>query len=87
MTDEYDVPLAKAFEHGYYEQMISLIRYLPGKALKTNNSLRFAVKTEVLRRKDCKNMCKHFNTTGLCFPEEHYMVNIDGRLEEIKRMG
>lgn len=27
-------------------------------------------------------MWKHFNTTGLCFPEEHYMVNIDGRLEE-----
>lgn len=31
-------------------------------------------------------MCKHFNTTGLCFPEEHYMVNIDGRLEEIRQM-
>ena len=31
-------------------------------------------------------MCKHFNTTGLCFPDEHYMVNIDGRLEEIKGM-
>ena len=36
LIDEYDVPLAKAFEYGYYEQMISLIRNLLGKALKTS---------------------------------------------------
>lgn len=49
LIDEYDVPLAKAFEYGYYEQMISLIRNLLGKALKTNHSLRFAVLTGCLR--------------------------------------
>ena len=49
MIDEYDVPLAKAFENGYYEQMISLIRNWFGQALKTNNSLRFAVLTGCMR--------------------------------------
>lgn len=49
LIDEYDVPLAKAFENGYYEQMISLIRNWFGQALKTNNSLRFAVLTGCMR--------------------------------------
>lgn len=31
-------------------------------------------------------MRKYFNTTGLCYPDEHYMVNIDGRLDEIKEL-
>ncbi len=31
-------------------------------------------------------MSKCFNTTGLCYPEEHYMVNIDKRLQEIERL-
>ena len=45
LIDEYDVPLAKAHANGYYDQMISLIRNLLGEALKTNNSLKFAVLT------------------------------------------
>ncbi len=49
LIDEYDVPLAKAHAHGYYDQMISLIRSLLGEALKTNNSLKFAVLTGCLR--------------------------------------
>ena len=43
LIDEYDVPLSKAYDNGYYEQMISLLRNLLGQALKTNNSLKFAV--------------------------------------------
>ena len=49
LIDEYDVPLAKAHEKGYYDQMISLIRNLLGEALKTNNSLKLAVLTGCLR--------------------------------------
>ncbi|MDE7312066.1 MAG: ATP-binding protein [Eubacterium sp.] len=49
LIDEYDVPLAKSFENGYYDQMIDLIRGLLGQALKTNNSLKFAVLTGCLR--------------------------------------
>ena len=49
LIDEYDVPLAKAFENGYYDQMIFLIRNLLEQALKTNNSLKFAVMTGCMR--------------------------------------
>lgn len=49
LIDEYDVPLAKAHANGYYDRMISLIRNLLGEALKTNNSLKFAVLTGCLR--------------------------------------
>ncbi|MDO5551479.1 MAG: AAA family ATPase, partial [Lachnospiraceae bacterium] len=49
LIDEYDVPLAKAFQHGYYEEMVSLIRGLFGQALKTNEFLQFAVLTGCLR--------------------------------------
>lgn len=49
LIDEYDVPLDKAFQHGYYNEMVSLIRGLLGQALKTNNSLQFAVLTGCLR--------------------------------------
>lgn len=49
LIDEYDVPLDKAFQHGYYKEMVSLIRGLFGEALKTNASLQFAVLTGCLR--------------------------------------
>jgi hypothetical protein len=49
LIDEYDVPLAKAYANGYYDQMISLIRSLLGEALKTNASLKLAVLTGCLR--------------------------------------
>ena len=48
-VDEYDVPLDKAFQHGYYKEMVSLIRGLFGQALKTNDDLQFAVLTGCLR--------------------------------------
>ena len=49
LIDEYDVPLDKAFPHGYYKEMVHFIRGLLGEALKTNDSLSFAVLTGCLR--------------------------------------
>lgn len=49
LIDEYDVPLDKAFQHGYYREMVALIRAMFGRALKTNEALAFAVLTECLR--------------------------------------
>ena len=49
LIDEYDVPLDKAFQGGYYDEMASLIRSLFDNVLKTNNSLYFAVLTGCLR--------------------------------------
>ena len=49
LLDEYDVPLDKAFQGGYYDEMVILIRNLLGNALKTNDSLYFAVLTGCLR--------------------------------------
>ena len=49
LIDEYDVPLDKAFQHGYYREMVALIRAMFGKALKTNDALEFAVLTGCLR--------------------------------------
>ncbi len=49
LLDEYDVPLDKAFQNGYYQEMVSLIRAIFGNALKTNDYLKFAVLTGCLR--------------------------------------
>lgn len=49
LIDEYDVPLDKAFQDGYYGEMVSLIRGLLGETLKTNDFLQFAVLTGCLR--------------------------------------
>lgn len=49
LIDEYDVPLDKAFQYGYYDEMVSLIRSIFGNALKTNPDLYFAVLTGCLR--------------------------------------
>lgn len=59
LIDEYDVPLAKAFENGYYEQMVSLIRNLFEQTLKTNDSLYLAVLT------GCMRIAKESIFTGL----------------------
>ena len=48
LIDEYDVPLDKAFQHGYYKEMVLLIRGLFGQALKTNDFLQFAFLTGCL---------------------------------------
>lgn len=49
LIDEYDVPLDKAFQNGFYQEMVLLIRGLFGMALKTNDYLQFAVLTGCLR--------------------------------------
>lgn len=49
LIDEYEVPLAKAFEHGYYDQMILLIRNMFEHVLTTDDSLQFAVLTGCMR--------------------------------------
>lgn len=49
LIDEYDVPLAKAFDNGYYEQMVMLIRNLFEQTLKTNDAMQFAVLTGCMR--------------------------------------
>lgn len=49
LIDEYDVPLDKAFQNGYYREMVSLVRAMFGMALKTNDFLEFAVLTGCLR--------------------------------------
>lgn len=59
LIDEYDVPLDKAFQHGYYREMVALIRSLFGQALKTNDFLQFAVLT------GCLQVSKESIFTGL----------------------
>ncbi len=49
LIDEYDVPLDKAFQNGYYREMVALIRAIFGNALKTNEYMQFAVLTGCLR--------------------------------------
>ncbi len=49
LIDEYDVPLDKAQQFGYYEEMVSLVRSMLGQALKSNDSLQFAILTGCLR--------------------------------------
>ena len=49
LIDEYDVPLAKAYENGYYDQMIFMMRNFLEQALKTNRNLQFAVLTGCMR--------------------------------------
>lgn len=86
LIDEYDVPLAKANEQGYYEQMLLLIQNLFEQALKTNNSLYFAVLTGCLRvAKESiftgLNNPKVFSVTAVRFDE--YFGFTD---EEVKAM-
>ena len=49
LVDEYDVPLDKAYQAGYYNSMVEFIRGLFGNAFKTNDSLKFAILTGCLR--------------------------------------
>ncbi len=49
LIDEYDVPLDKAYQSGYYDSMVELVKVLFGNAFKTNDSLEFAVLTGCLR--------------------------------------
>ncbi len=49
LIDEYDIPLDKAYQSGYYDAMVELVRVLFGNAFKTNDCLKFAVLTGCLR--------------------------------------
>ena len=71
LIDEYDVPLDKAFQNGYYKEMVSLIKGLFGQALKTNEFLQFAVLTGCLR------VSKESIFTGLNNFEINSIVDID----------
>lgn len=86
LIDEYDVPLAKANENGYYKQMISFIRSLFAQALKTNEYLHFAVLTGCLR------VAKESIFTGLNNPKilsittvrfDEYFGFTDGEVREL----
>lgn len=70
LIDEYDVPLAKASENGYYGQMVTLIRNLYQETLKTNDSLYFAVLTGCLR------VAKESIFTGLNNPKVFSVTNV-----------
>ena len=74
LIDEYDVPLDKAFLHGYYNEMVSLIRGLFGQALKSNDSLQFAILTGCLR------VSKESIFTGL--NNFKVLSNMDTRFDE-----
>lgn len=86
LIDEYDVPLAKAYENGYYKPMAMLIRNIFDQAFKTNDSLYFAVLTGCLRvAKESiftgLNNLKTFSVTTVRFDE--YFGFTD---EEVKEM-
>ena len=70
LIDEYDVPLDKAFQKGYYDEMVNLIRSLFDNGLKTNDSLYFAVLTGCLR------ISKESIFTGLNNPKVHTISDV-----------
>ncbi len=70
LIDEYDVPLDKAFQAGYYDEMVSLIRNMFANALKTNESLYFAVLTGCLR------ISRESIFTGLNNPKVHTISDV-----------
>ncbi|MBP0979471.1 MAG: AAA family ATPase, partial [Oscillospiraceae bacterium] len=70
LIDEYDVPLAKAFDYNYYDQMVVLIRNILHQALKTNDSLQMAVLTGCLR------ISKESIFTGLNNPKIHSITSV-----------
>lgn len=86
LIDEYDVPLDKAFQNGYYEQMVLLIRNLFNNVLKSNDSLYFAVLTGCLRISKESiftglNNLKIFSITNVRFDE--YFGFTDQEVKEL----
>lgn len=86
LIDEYDVPLDKAFQHGYYREMVSLIRGLFGQALKTNDFLHFAVLTGCLQvsKESIFTGLNNFKVLSITDPrfDEHFGFTDD----EVKRL-
>nr|WP_296045262.1 AAA family ATPase [uncultured Blautia sp.] len=86
LIDEYDVPLDKAYQNGYYREMVTMIRSLFGEALKTNEFLQFAVLTGCLRvSKESVftglNNFKIFSITDARFDEQFGFTE-----DEVKKM-
>ncbi|MCD7957526.1 MAG: ATP-binding protein [Lachnospiraceae bacterium] len=69
LIDEYDAPLQKAYENGYYDRMVKMIRQFFGYALKSNNALYFSVLTGVMR------VSKESIFSDLNNPDVHSMVD------------
>ena len=100
LIDEYDVPLDKAFQNGYYKDMVLLIRSLFGKALKTNEALEFAILTGCLRvsKESIFTGLNNFNVLSITdpqfdeefgFTEEEVRemlryFNLESHIEEVK---
>ena len=49
LLDEYDVPIAKASDHGYYDQMLDIVKGMMSSSLKDNTDLNIAVITGCLK--------------------------------------
>lgn len=86
LIDEYDVPLAKAFENGYYDKMVFLIRNLLEQTLKTNNSLKFAVMTGCMRISKENIFTGLNNLKVLSITDEHFDEYFGFTDEDVKEM-
>lgn len=86
LIDEYDVPLAKAFENGYYDKMVFLIRNLLEQTLKTNNSLKFAVMTGCMRISKESIFTGLNNLKVLSITDEHFDEYFGFTDEDVKEM-
>lgn len=86
LIDEYDVPLAKANENGYYDQMVLLVRNLFENVLKTNSSLKFAVLTGCLRvaKESIFTGLNNFKTNSIL--DEEYDETFGFVDDEVKEM-
>lgn len=86
LIDEYDVPLVKANENGYYDQMVLLVRNLFENVLKTNSSLKFAVLTGCLRvaKESIFTGLNNFKTNSIL--DEEYDETFGFVDDEVKEM-
>jgi hypothetical protein len=81
LIDEYDVPLDKAFQAGYYDEMAALIRSLFSNVLKSNNSLHFAVMTGCLRVSK-ESIFTGLNNLNVMTITDEYFSDVFGFTEE-----
>ncbi len=86
LIDEYDVPLDKAFQQGYYEEMVFLIRNFLGNALKTNSSLYFAVITGCLRISKESIFTGLNNLNVMSVTEEYFNDSFGFTEDEVKEL-
>lgn len=86
LIDEYDVPLAKSSEYGYYPEMLNVIRSLMSTAFKTNRFLQFAVITGCLRiaKESIFTGVNNFKTNSIA--GGHYLESFGFTEKEVKEM-